>query len=71
MKIHPFGNRDIFRIILTLILTFLVGVFVSPRASWVLILAVGVLIYTLSLELLKFYIGINHLRKKKFEINTI
>lgn len=71
MKIRPFGTRDIIRIIVTLIITVLVGVFVTPVASWMLILAVGVLAYTLFLELLKFYLGIHNLRKKKFEIATI
>ena len=71
MKIRPFGTRDIIRIIVTLIITVLVGVFVTPVASWMLVLAVGVLVYTLFLELLKLYLGIRNLRKKKFEIATI
>ena len=71
MKVKPFGNKDIFRVVFTLILTFLVAVFVAPVAPWILSLTIGVLIYTLSLELLKFYLGLKNLRKKKFKIATI
>ncbi len=71
MKIKPFGTRDIIRIVITLIITLLVGIFVAPIQSWVLILAIGVLIYTLLLELIKFYAGLKNLRKKKFEVATI
>jgi len=61
------GIKDILRIVITLIITFLVGVFVAPVAIWVFILALCVLIYTLALEIAKYYIGIKNLKKKSFE----
>ncbi len=68
MEVKPFGLKDIFRIVTTLIIVILVGIFVAPRAPWILILAVFTLIYVLILEFIKYYLGMKYLRKKKFRL---
>ncbi len=68
MKVKPFGVKDIFRIVITLIIVILVGVFVAPRAQWVLILSIFVLVYVLILEFIKYYLGMRYLKKKKYQL---
>ncbi|MDD5239722.1 MAG: hypothetical protein PHH61_04675 [Candidatus Nanoarchaeia archaeon] len=47
-----------------LVLTVLVGLFVAPKAPWVLGVSVFGCFYVFGLEFLKFYIGLKQLRKK-------
>jgi len=71
MKLKPFGTRDIWRIIITFAIVILIAIFVTKYSIWVLIGAIGVLVYTLVLEFIKFYLGLKNLKEKKFEIATI
>ena len=71
MNLKPFGNRDILRILITFIVVTLVIIFVTPYSQWIVLGAIGVLIYTLVLEFIKYYLGIKQLKQKKFEIVTL
>ena len=66
MEVKPFGTRDVFRIVVTLIVVILVGVFVASIEPWILNLALFTLAYVLILEVLKYYLGMKQLKKKKF-----
>ncbi len=68
MEVKPFGSKDIFRIVTTLIIVILVSIFVAPRAQWILILAILTLVYVLVLEFIKYYLGMKYLKKKKFRL---
>jgi len=56
------GYFDIFRIVSILLLTVFVAFIVAPAAPWVLWIAIFGNFYIISLELLKFYIGLKELR---------
>ena len=71
MKLKPFGNKDILRIVITFIVVISVAIFVTPYSQWVVLGALGLLTYTLVLEFIKYYIGIKQLKQKKFEIATL
>jgi hypothetical protein len=71
MELKPFGNKDILRIVITFIVVLLVIFFVTPYSQWIVIGAIGVLIYTLILEFVKYYLGLKEIGKKKFEIATL
>lgn len=58
------GFMDIVRMSSILVLTILVGIFVAPRAPWILGLSVFACFYVYGLEFLKFYIGLKQLRGK-------
>ena len=68
MEVEPFGGKDIFRIVTTLIVVILVGIFVAPRAPWVLSLALLTLAYILTLEYVKYHSGMKQLKKKKYRL---
>ncbi|MCD6576023.1 MAG: hypothetical protein J7K73_02595 [Nanoarchaeota archaeon] len=71
MKLKPFGGWDVVRILITFIVVVLVVIFVTPYSPYIVLGALGLLIYTLILEFIKFYLGLKELRKEKFEIATI
>ncbi len=71
MKLKPFGTKDIIRILITFAVVILVIFFVNPYSQWIVFGALGLLVYTLVLEFVKFYLGVKDLRTKKYEIATL
>jgi hypothetical protein len=71
MAKDKWGYYDIFRIVSLLLLTIFVGFIVEPVAPWVFWIAIFGNFYIVSLEFLKFYVGLKELRsgqKKEFVI---
>lgn len=65
MKFGAWSFIDMFRILFTLLITVLVAFFIAPIAPWILWLAVFANFYIVSLELVKYYLGIKEMRSKK------
>ena len=59
------GLMDVFRLLITLLLTVFVAFIVAPIAPWVLWIAIFTSFYTVTLELLKFYVGIKEMRSNR------
>ena len=59
------GYVDILRLLVTLVLTVFVAFIIAPIAPWVLWIAVFTNFYTVTLELLKFYLGIKEMHSDR------